>query len=240
MMSSKKDKSHDAQLSNNKYRNKFSTTITLSQYLNLETRPPSAREYLSTAYEKVKRKAKQTSSRLCQSLKPKRKDSFDRHDNDNGAVVSPPRGSEDLINPARLCSVADGDHILCVPAIPQDYGLAVGHGIEDDHDSIDYEFDESVPRCVDWERTAVSNNMTNTERLGSDWSSCSTAETTVKQTKPAIREYGTAGGDTLDGHGPDLDSTEWLDIAPEQWEETRWLEILDHAFEQDEEEGAQQ
>lgn len=82
--------------------------------------------------------------------------------------------------------------------------------------------------------------MTNTERFSSDWSSCSTAETTAKHTTPAIREYGRAGGDTLDDLGPDLEPTEWLDIAPEQWEDTRWLKILDHAFQQDEEQGAQQ
>lgn len=43
-----------------------------------------------------------------------------------------------------------------------------------------------------------------------------------------------------DGHGPNLESTEWLDIAPEQWETTKWLEILCDAFAQDEEEEAQQ
>lgn len=153
-MSSRKDKSYDAQLSNNKYRNKFSTTITLSQYLKLENKTPSARECLSTAYEKVKRKSKQTSSRLCRFLKPKCKDSLDRHDNDNEAVVSSPRGEEPF-NDARDYPATDCDHILCSCSSSRLWPRW-GHGIEDDHDSIDYDFDESVPENTDLGRTAVS------------------------------------------------------------------------------------
>lgn len=92
-MSSKKAKSLEALLSRNKYKNKFSTTITFSQYLKLESMNPSTRECLWTALEKVERKAKQTSFKLRQSLKPKGKDSFECHRNrDVESIITRRRG----------------------------------------------------------------------------------------------------------------------------------------------------
>ncbi|KAM3423776.1 hypothetical protein BST61_g1180 [Cercospora zeina] len=134
--------SHGAQPPTNRYSNRYSTTLTDSQHLRLakEHRPSSCRR-LSSGLEKLKSKARRLSSEFCKSIHPQQRFYEERLLLDKEHVA--PFQHDAPVMQLHLCSISDCDHTFCLPAIPKDYNLTVGHGAEDDHASIDYNFESS-------------------------------------------------------------------------------------------------
>ncbi|KAI5368296.1 hypothetical protein Slin14017_G033320 [Septoria linicola] len=119
-----------AQALGDQYKHRFS--ILPPPHLHLQARKCSTRQRLAGSIHKLKRKVRDTSTELQRCFLDKR-----IKPSDHGL------GSQSVEKPSDalpLCSIPGCDHAFCLPPIPKDYDLTVGHGIEDDHDSIDYSF----------------------------------------------------------------------------------------------------
>ncbi|KAF2213308.1 hypothetical protein CERZMDRAFT_96967 [Cercospora zeae-maydis SCOH1-5] len=135
--------SHGAQPLTNRYCNRYSTTLTDSQHLRLakdHSRPLCRR--LSSGLGKLRCKARKLSSEFCKSLHAQQKPHEEQLLLDKESIA-PFQHDDAPVVRLHLCSVSDCDHMFCLPAIPKDYDLAVGHGVEDDHASIDYNLESS-------------------------------------------------------------------------------------------------